>query len=59
MDDKKKKIIDVTGAILCPGNIEECQGNGKHEGFELCCDECNYYLDCYPDAISDDGEGEG
>lgn len=53
----KDEIIDPTGVVLSPGNAEECQGNGKHEGYECCCDECDYFIDCYPDALSDGGEG--
>ena len=44
-----EKIIDVTGAELHPGDPERCQGNGKDPVFECCCDECDYYLACYPD----------
>lgn len=25
----------------------ECKGNGKHEGIEIQCDECDYFLICY------------
>lgn len=28
---------------------EECIHNGEHTGFECCCDECDYYLACFPD----------
>ena len=45
----EKKIIDPSGAILNPGNPKKCQGNGKHRGFELCCDECEFFLACYPE----------
>lgn len=41
--------VDVTGAILCPGDPERCQGNGKDPRFEICCDGCNYFLECYPE----------
>lgn len=27
----------------------ECQGNGQHEGIEIQCDECDYFLECYPE----------
>lgn len=27
----------------------ECKGNGKHEGIEIQCDECDHFLVCYPD----------
>ena len=38
-----KKIIDITGIELTPGEPLVCLGNGEH-GFECCCDECDYYL---------------
>ena len=28
---------------------EKCLGNGEHPGIPCCCDECNYYLICFPD----------
>lgn len=42
----KHKILDVTGAELKPGKPDECQGNGKHEGYECCCDECDFLETC-------------
>ena len=42
-----KKIIDVTGIELTPGNPTACLGNGER-GFECCCDECDYFLCCFP-----------
>ena len=27
----------------------ECKGNGKHEGTEIQCDECDSFLKCYPE----------
>lgn len=47
----KKKYPDPTGAELCPGDPHRCQGNGADAEYECCCDECDYYLDCYPDAM--------
>ena len=45
-----EKIIDQwTGAELKPGDPEACQGNGQHEGFECCCDECDYLQLCFPE----------
>ena len=41
---------DATGAALCPGRPELCEGNGKHEKYECCCDECNYFLKCFPEC---------
>jgi len=46
---RKKQIIDVTGTPLTPswqGN--KCLGNGEHPEYEICCDECDYYLYCFP-----------
>ena len=42
-----KKIIDISGVELTPGKRDVCLGNGRH-GFECCCDECDYYLLCFP-----------
>lgn len=42
--------IDVTGAVLFPGYPEFCEGNGKHKGVECCCDACDFYLACFPEA---------
>ncbi len=42
-----KKVIDITGIELTPGEPDVCLGNGE-QGFECCCDECDYYLLCYP-----------
>ncbi len=47
-------IIDVTGTILIPGNGGvDCPGNGEHydengELIEHCCEECSYYMCCFP-----------
>ena len=43
-----KKVIDVTGVELTPGEPEVCLGNGK-QGFECCCDACNYLMLCCPE----------
>ena len=44
----QKKVIDITGVELTPGEPTVCLGNGEL-GFECCCDECDYYLLCFPD----------
>ena len=31
-----------------PGEPTVCLGNGE-QGFECCCDECDYYLLCFPE----------
>ena len=41
------KIIDITGVELTPGDPDVCLGNGE-QGFECCCDECDYFLLCFP-----------
>lgn len=46
-------ILDVTGIELTPGNNgKDCLGNGEHidelgEIIECCCEECDYYLECF------------
>ncbi len=44
----EEKVIDVTGVELTPGKPDVCLGNGD-QGFECCCDECNYFLLCFPE----------
>ncbi len=46
-----KKVIDVNGVELTPGEVAVCLGNGK-QGFECCCDECDYYLLCFSEFDS-------
>ena len=46
-----KKVIDVNGVELTPGEPVVCLGNGE-QGFECCCDECDYYLLCFPEFNS-------
>ena len=47
-NDIPKKVIDITGLELTPGEPTVCLGNGEQD-FECCCDECDYYLLCFPD----------
>lgn len=51
MDDMiDEKYIDPTGTILTPSfHGEYCLGNGTHPYIECCCDECDFYLECFPD----------
>ena len=45
-----QEIDPSTGIMLTPGNHgRDCLGNGEHPGYECCCDECDYYLLCYPE----------
>ena len=53
----QKKIIDITGIELMPGKPAVCLGTGDHS-FECCCDECDYYLLCFPEFALKSKEGE-
>ena len=44
----QKSVIDITGVEIMPGKPTVCLGNGE-QGFECCCDECDYYLLCFPE----------
>ena len=44
----QKRVKDITGIELMPGEPTACLGNGE-QGFECCCDECDYYLICFPE----------
>ena len=50
-DSIPKKIMDITGVELIPGEFADCFGNGK-SGIECCCDECDYFLLCFPEFDS-------
>ena len=47
-NDIPKKVIDITGVELTPGKPTVCLGNGEL-GFDCCCDECDYFLLCFPE----------
>lgn len=44
----EKIMIDITGVELTPGSPATCLGNGR-QGFECCCDECDFFLLCFPE----------
>ena len=52
----QKKVIDITGVELTPGEPTVCLGNGE-QGFACCCDECDYYLLCFPEIDPQNQEG--
>ena len=52
----QKKVIDITGIELTPGEPSACLGNGE-QGFACCCDECDYYLLCFPDLDPQNKDG--
>ena len=45
----QKRSTDITGIELVPGEPNVCLGNGE-QGVECCCDECDYYLFCFPES---------
>ncbi len=47
-NDISRRITDITGVELAPGEPDVCLGNGE-QGFECCCDECDCYLLCFPE----------
>lgn len=50
-------VIDVqTGTELRPGDPEACAGNGKEDPMACCCDGCDYYLACFPEAMPKEDE---
>ena len=46
-------LIDPsTGTKLTPSpQGKECLGNGQHPEYECCCDECDYFLECFPEYV--------
>ena len=44
----EKEITNIPNIKLTPGKPAACLGNGEH-GFECCCDECDYFLLCFPE----------
>ena len=54
-------FIDITGVELNPGeNGRKCKGNGEsydEDGtlIECCCDECDFFLECFPEYFEIDG----
>lgn len=65
VDALKARLEEIDAAIdpgagvdLTPSwHGQDCKGNGEHPGIECQCDECDHYLDCFPDwqeHLSDD-----
>ena len=55
--DLPEKEIDVTGVEITPGKPDVCLGNGE-QGFECCCDECDYFMLCFPEFDSENEEDD-
>ena len=49
MGKNPKTVMDISGVELTPGEPVACLGNGE-QGFDCCCDECDYYLLCFPES---------
>ena len=49
---------DISGTLICPGHPKLCLGSGDFPGFECCCDECDYYLECFPEWEKGGADGE-
>ena len=45
--DFQKWVSAMEDVELTPGKPTACLGNGEY-GFECCCDECDYFLLCFP-----------
>ena len=46
---RKKQATDITGVLITPSRQgRKCLGNGMNPEYECCCDECSYYLYCFP-----------
>ena len=60
MVKKKWEMIDSgTDIPLTPGfHGGNCLGNGERSGYECCCDECDFYLECFPDRNKEISRGE-
>lgn len=54
MDENSyERYLDTdTGILLTPGcQGANCKGNGKDGSAECCCDNCDYFLECFPQWI--------
>ena len=48
-----KDIDPSVAVVLRPGfHGEGCPGNGEHGDLECCCEECDYYMECFPDWMA-------
>lgn len=52
-----ERCLDVTGVMLNPGNPDKCLGNGEVKGIDCRCDECDFYLKCFPEWDKDETKG--
>lgn len=45
MENLKTENIELTPSL----EGKDCLGNGKHKDIECMCDECDYFLVCFPE----------
>lgn len=49
--DHDDMIDPSTGILLTPSyHGDHYLGNGDFPGYDCCCDECDYFLVCFPDC---------
>lgn len=48
-DAEIENHTDITGVLLSPGEPQKCLGSGDVPGTTCCCDECDFYLRCFPE----------
>lgn len=47
---RSKDLTDPTGTKLTPSyHGKDCLDNGEHPGIKCCCDECGFFLECFPE----------
>lgn len=50
--DEEHRLSLVTPHTLTPSEQgRECLGNGEWPGYECQCDECEYFLTCFPQYL--------
>lgn len=58
MKDERDMLDPGTGILLTPCyHGQGCLGNGDNPGYECCCDECDFYLECFPEWNFEDDLG--
>ena len=45
-------MVDLDEPLTPSYHGEDCLCNGEHPQQECCCDECDYYLECFPEYQS-------
>lgn len=37
--------------LILPGEWQYCPSNGENEGIRCRCDNCDYFLECFPEQL--------